>query len=150
MLEALNNMAVQTAMAFDYGTKKIGIAVGQGITQTASPLTVVPAKDGIPNWETIEKIVNEWKPEIFVVGMPYNMDGSLNEMSTKAQKFLQRLEGRFNIPAYSMDERLSSREAKDIHKTMADAHGKRSNDRDVIDALAAQLILENWFASNQD
>ena len=79
--------------------------------------------------------------------MPFNMDGSENDMTLKAQKFLQRLSGRFNIPCYSMDERLSSREARDIHKTMAQAHGKRYDDKRVVDSLAAQLILENWFST---
>lgn len=134
-----------TAMAFDYGTKKIGVAVGQSITQTASPLAVLPARDGIPNWDTIEKLVREWQPEAFIVGMPFNMDGTENAMTKRAQKFLQRLSGRFNIPCYSMDERLSSREARQIRKEMADAHGKAYNEKEAIDSLAAQLILENWF-----
>tara|TARA_R110000824_G_scaffold336_8_gene2196 strand:- start:39001 stop:39438 length:438 start_codon:yes stop_codon:yes gene_type:complete len=139
-----------TAMAFDYGTKKIGVAVGQSITQTASPLAVVNAHDGIPDWEIMEKLVQEWKPDAFIIGMPFNMDGSENDMTLKAQKFLQRLNGRFNIPCYSMDERLSSREAKDIRKTMAEAHGKRYKAREVVDSLAAQLILENWFATSYE
>ena len=136
-----------TALAFDYGTKKIGVAVGQSITQTASPLAVLPARDGVPDWDTIEKLVKEWQPDVFIVGMPFNMDGSNNNMTARTQKFLQRLNGRFNIPCYSIDERLSSREAKDIRKNMAEAHGKAYNERDVIDSIAAQLILENWFAS---
>lgn len=137
-----------TAMSFDYGTKKIGVAVGQSITKTASPLAVLNARDGIPDWTVMEKLVQEWKPGAFIVGMPFNMDGTKNDMTLKAQKFLQRLSGRFNIPCYSMDERLSSREAKDIRKTMAEAHGKRYNDKEVIDSLAAQLILENWFSAS--
>lgn len=136
-----------TALAFDYGTKKIGVAVGQSITQTASPLAVLPARDGVPDWDTIEKLVKEWQPDVFIVGMPFNMDGSNNDMTSRAQKFIQRLSGRFNIPCYSIDERLSSREAKDIRKNMAEAHGKAYNERDAIDSIAAQLILENWFAS---
>ncbi|MDG2090087.1 MAG: Holliday junction resolvase RuvX [Gammaproteobacteria bacterium] len=136
-----------TALAFDYGTKKIGVAVGQSITQTASPLAVLAARDGVPDWDTIEKLVKEWQPGAFVVGMPFNMDGSENKMTVRAQKFLQRLGGRFNIACYSIDERLSSREAKDIRRSMAEAHGKSYNERDAIDSIAAQLILENWFAS---
>jgi putative holliday junction resolvase len=136
-----------TALAFDYGTKKIGVAVGQSITQTASPLAIIPAKDGIPDWSTIEKLIKEWQPGAFIVGMPFNMDGSENKMTLRAQKFLQRLNGRFNIPCYSIDERLSSREAKEIRRNMAEAHGKPYKDRDDIDSIAAQLILENWFAA---
>ena len=136
-----------TALAFDYGTKKIGVAVGQSITQTASPLAIIPARDGIPDWGTIEKLIEEWQPGAFIVGMPFNMDGSENNMTIRAQKFLQRLSGRFNIPCYSIDERLSSREAKDVRKDMAEAHGKVYKKRDAIDSIAAQLILENWFAA---
>lgn len=137
-----------TALAFDYGTKKIGVAVGQSITKTASPLAVLPARDGIPDWDTIEKLIQEWQPSLFVIGMPFNMDGSENNMTVRAQKFLQRLNGRFNLPCYSIDERLSSREAKEIRRNMAEAHGKSYNERDVIDSISAQLILENWFASD--
>ncbi|PCJ43680.1 MAG: Holliday junction resolvase RuvX [SAR86 cluster bacterium] len=136
-----------TALAFDYGTKKIGVATGQSITQTASPLAVLPARDGVPDWSTIEKLVKEWQPDVFIVGMPFNMDGSESNMTVRAQKFSQRLNGRFNIPCYTIDERLSSREAKDIRKNMAAAHGKKYNERDAIDSIAAQLILESWFAS---
>ncbi len=136
-----------TALAFDYGTKKIGVAVGQSITQTASPLAIIPAQDGIPDWSTIEKLIEEWQPGAFIIGMPFNMDGSENKMTLRAQKFLQRLSGRFNVPCYSIDERLSSREAKDIRKDMAEAHGKPYKDRDPIDSISAQLILENWFAA---
>jgi putative holliday junction resolvase len=139
-----------TALAFDYGTKKIGVAVGQNITQTASPLAIIPAQDGIPDWNTIEQLIKEWQPSVFVVGMPFNMDGSENQMTLRAQKFLQRLNGRFNIPCYSIDERLSSREAKDIRKDMAAAHGKSYKNRDAIDSIAAQLILENWFAISEN
>lgn len=139
-----------TALAFDYGTKKIGVAVGQNITQTASPLAIIPAQDGIPDWNIIEQLIKEWQPSIFVVGMPFNMDGTENQMTLRAQKFLQRLNGRFNIPCYSVDERLSSREAKDIRRNMAEAHGKTYKDRDAIDSIAAQLILENWFASTEN
>ncbi len=137
-----------TALGFDYGTKKIGVAVGQSITQTASPLAVLPARDGIPDWDTITRMVEQWQPDAFIVGMPFNMDGSENQMTMKAQKFLQRLSGRFNIPCYSMDERLSSKEAKDIKKNMAVAHGKNRTGKTNIDSIAAQLILENWFANN--
>ncbi|MAM71356.1 MAG: Holliday junction resolvase RuvX [Gammaproteobacteria bacterium] len=141
---------VHKAMAFDYGTKKIGIAVGQSITRTASPLSVLPATDGVPDWDILEKLVREWRPSVLIVGMPFNMDGSENEMTVQAQKFSRRLQGRFNIPCYTMDERLSSHAAKDIRKQQAAESGKKYNDREIIDSLAAQLILENWFATNID
>ena len=137
-----------TLLGFDYGTRKIGVAIGQTVTGTASPLTVLKAKDGIPDWDDIEKIVSEWKPDAFVIGMPLNMDGSEGEMSTRAKKFSNRLNGRFNIPCYSMDERLSSREARDISRANAQESGRRIKPREEIDSLAAQLILESWLAEN--
>ncbi len=139
-----------TAMAFDFGTKRIGIAVGQSITGTASPLSILKARDGIPDWEVLEKLVREWRPSVFIVGMPFNMDGSENDMTSLAQKFAQRLQGRFNIPCFTIDERLSSREARDLKKQLADQQGKKYNDKEAIDSLAAQLILENWFSVNAD
>ena len=137
-----------SAMAFDFGTKKIGVAVGQSLTGTASPISVLKAKDGIPDWALVDKMVKEWRPNVFVVGMPFNMDGSENEMTVLALKFSQSLQGRFNKPCYTMDERLSSREARDLKRQVAEAQGKKFNDKEVIDSLAAQLILENWFAFN--
>ena len=135
-------------MAFDFGTKKIGVAVGQSITGTASPVSVLKAVDGIPDWEVVEKMVKEWRPNVFVVGMPFNMDGSENEMTVLARKFSQRLQERFSKPCYTMDERLSTREARDLKKQLVEAQGKKYNDKEVIDSLAAQLILENWFTVN--
>jgi len=101
-------------MSFDYGTKKMGIAVGQAITGTANPLSVIPAKDGIPNWQNIEKLIKEWQPKLFVVGLPLNMDDSEGDMSIRAEKFARRLTGRFGIPHQTIDERLSSFEAREF------------------------------------
>ncbi len=139
-----------TAMAFDFGTKRIGVAVGQSITGTASPLSILSAKDGVPDWEVLEKLITEWRPSVFIVGMPFNMDGGENEMTSLAQKFSQRLQGRFNVPCFTIDERLSSREARDIKKQLADQQGKKYKEKEAIDSLAAQLILENWFSVNAD
>lgn len=127
-------MATPFVMAFDPGMTKIGVAVGQRITGSASPVTILRAVDGIPDWSQVEKLVREWQPVRFVVGLPLNMDGSESEMSLRAKKFSRRLEGRFGIPATTMDERLTTREA-DEHAT----RGER------VDAIAACIILESWF-----
>ena len=129
----------KTVLGFDYGTTKIGIAVGQSITGTANPLVIIKAKDGIPNWQTIEQITKEWQPDVFVVGWPINMDGSESEMSVRARKFANRLNGRFHRPSFLMDERLSSFEAKQQLGPEASAKGP-------IDSLAAALIVESWYA----
>ena len=129
----------QVFLAFDFGTHRIGVAIGQTITGTATPLNILPASDGIPNWQQIEKLIEEWHPDAFVVGIPLNMDGSESAMSARARKFGQRLFGRFGKPFHEMDERLSSFEAKQ-------ALAERSNSREPIDSIAAKLILESWLS----
>tara|TARA_B100001964_G_scaffold245799_1_gene336418 strand:+ start:11827 stop:12240 length:414 start_codon:yes stop_codon:yes gene_type:complete len=126
--------AHQLVMAFDFGRNKIGIAVGHTITKTATPIAIIKARDGIPEWLEIEKLIREWQPGLFVVGLPINMDGSPSEMSRLAEKFARRLQGRFDIPYEMMDERLSSFEARS---------GEASDNP--IDDVAAQLILESFF-----
>ena len=131
-----------TVMSFDYGTEKIGIAIGQSISSTAEPLTIIRAKDGIPNWSQITSLIESWRPNFFVVGLPYNLDGSDSKLLQRALKFAQRLNGRFNIPTFGIDERLSSKAATEKFKT-----GNPKNSlRKEIDDVAAQIILETWFS----
>lgn len=130
------------ALGFDYGTQKIGVAYGQSLTGTANPVTILKAKDGIPDWTQIEGLLNEWKPNVIVVGLPFNIDGSESELLVRAIKFANRIHGRFGLPCYGIDERLSSIEAKQI--MLEDV--SRSNKKAAIDDIAAQLILENWFS----
>lgn len=129
-------------LAFDFGTRRIGVAVGQAVTQTATPLTPIAAKDGVPDWQKLEAVVAEWQPEAFVIGLPLNMDGSVSEMSHRARKFANRLQARFDRPSYLMDERLTSHEAKGIHLSQGGAADFKAHS---VDGLAAQLILESWF-----
>ncbi len=123
-------------MAFDFGMGKIGVAVGQQITGSATPLKILKAKDGIPNWQEIEALIKEWQPSGLVVGLPLNMDGSPSEMSRLAEKFSRKLHGRYNLPTATMDERLTSFEAAEY--AAAD---------EPVDAIAAKLILESWLKS---
>ena len=129
-------------MSFDYGTEKIGIAIGQSISSTAEPLTIIRAKDGIPNWSQITSLIESWRPNFFVVGLPYNLDGSDSKLLQKALKFAQRLNGRFNIPTFGIDERLSSKAATEKFKT----GNPKNSVRKEIDDVAAQIILETWFS----
>lgn len=131
-------------LAFDYGTRYIGVAVGQSITGTASPLAALRARDGVPNWEEIAELIAEWKPQRLVVGLPLNMDGSPSEMAQRAEKFARRLNGRFQLPVQTWDERLSSFEARGELL----ARGERDFRTGGVDSLSASLILESWFASN--
>lgn len=129
------------ALAFDYGTQRIGVAFGQSISGTAQAVCVLKAKDGIPNWDEIAKLIEDWRPDVFVVGLPYNIDGSDSELLARAVKFANRLNGRFNKPSYGMDERLSSKAA--IEQVVEES-GNR-NKQTAIDDIAAQIILQNWF-----
>lgn len=128
-----------TALGFDFGTQRIGLAFGQSISGSARAVAVIRAKDGIPDWELLGRHIEQWHPDVFVVGLPYNMDGSESELLQRAMKFARRLHGRYHRPVFGMDERLSSREA--IEQVL-EQHG--SKDR-AIDDIAAQIILENWF-----
>ena len=126
-------------MGFDFGTKKIGVAIGQSLTGSATPIAIVSARDGIPKWAEIEALLDTWAPKLLVVGLPLHMDDSPSPLSVRAEKFARRLTGRFNIPHQTVDERLSSFAAKG----MGDHGGP-------IDDIAAQLILETFFRSQPD
>ena len=123
-------------MGFDYGTHRIGVAIGQRVTQTASPLAILKARQGQPNWSEIEALIKEWQPEAFVVGLPLHMDDEPSDLSVQAEKFARRLTGRFNLPHTMVDERLSSVEAKNLSAG------------DAIDDVAAVLILETYLSSD--
>ncbi|MCG7585021.1 Holliday junction resolvase RuvX, partial [Photobacterium sp. OFAV2-7] len=103
----------RSVLAFDYGTKSIGVAIGQELTGTATPLAALKAKDGIPSWDAIEKILNEWQPDLVVVGLPLDLEGGeLEAITPRAKKFANRLHGRFGYQVELHDERLSTVEAR--------------------------------------
>ena len=131
-----------SALAFDFGTQRIGVAFGQSVTGTASAVTVLRARDGQPRWNEMAQLVEQWKPDVFLAGMPYNIDGTVSELLGRAEKFARRLQERFEKPCYGMDERLSSREAIE---RLVEANTVRTVKKTAIDHIAAQIILENWF-----
>ena len=131
-----------TALAFDFGTKSIGCAVGQSITGTAQALPAFKAQDGIPNWDAIEKCLKEWKPDVVVVGLPLNMDGNEQELTLRASKFANRLQGRFGVNVQLHDERLTTTEAR---SEIFDRGGFRALKKGKVDGISACLILESWF-----
>jgi len=132
-------------MAFDYGLRRIGVAVGNCLLGTTTPLSVLPAKDGVPDWSVLKRLVDEWTPDLLVVGEPLNMDGSPSELSAQASRFARRLHGRLGIEVVSVDERLSSFEAK---MTSREQGHKGDFRRQPVDSLAAELILQTWLAQN--
>ena len=131
-------------MAFDFGTRRIGVAIGQELLGTGQPVALIPARDGVPDWQQIEAVLEEWRPDLVVVGLPLNMDNTENDMCARARKFGKRLHGRYHVPVEMVDERLSSFEAKG--EVMA-AGGSRDFGRHGVDDRAAVLILETFFNS---
>lgn len=142
MSEQVASNKIQMLMGFDFGTKRMGVAMGQRTTQTANAIGCINAKDGKPNWEQLDALVKEWQPDGFVVGLPLNMDGTDSEMSRRANKFANRLHGRYGKPQFTVDERLTTFEAKQEAKAMGHKGHYKS---DPVDALAAQFILESWL-----
>lgn len=132
-------------MAFDWGLRNIGIAVGNSALGTSQPLTIVRARDGAADFSAIAGLVKEWSPDLLLVGDPLNMDGTEAEITPRARKFARQLEGRFNLPVVMVDERLSSREAK--AEQLERGHGGHWG-RQPIDAEAADIILRTWLNAN--
>jgi len=131
-----------TIMAFDFGTQKMGMAVGQSLIESANPLPLFPMKDGIPNWDELLKIVKSHQPGLFLVGLPLNMDDSESELSTRARKFARRLRHQTNIETLMVDERLTTREARDeLDHYQAQGRGKKLS----ADSIAAALLIESWY-----
>lgn len=130
-------------LGFDFGTFSIGVAVGQRITGTASPLAALRAKDGQPNWDEVSKLINTWQPKELVVGLPLNMDGSEQPLTDMARKFANRLHGRFGLPVHLQDERLTTVAAKE---SLFSRGGFKNLQKDKVDSAAAQLILEDYLS----
>ena len=133
-------MPARTYLAFDYGHKRIGVAVGQDLTCSASALTTLKTRNNSPPWDEISALIQTWQPQAFVVGLPYHQDGSESAVTQAARRFGNQLQGRYQLPVYWIDERLTSSEAERI---LAE-RGVRSKKEDV-DKVAAQLILQSWF-----
>ena len=136
-------------LAFDFGLRRIGIAVGQATTCTASALQTV-AHTHQPDWAAIDRVVREWKPACFLVGLPLGAEGDETEMSKAARRFGKALRGRYEIDVIFADERLSSRAAEARFAEQRASGNLRRKDAGRLDAMAAQIILENWLQSPHD
>ncbi len=134
----------KTFLGFDFGTKRLGIAVGQSVTKTARPLTTLQVNNGIPHWDTLKGIIQEWEPCGLIVGLAMQPDGSHSPTSQKALKLGQSLQSRFNIPVYYIEERLTSVAAHNFIKE----HAPSSNIERDKDAVAAAIILESWLSNS--
>ncbi len=134
-------------LAFDFGLARIGVAVGQSITQTASPLNTLKANNGAPDWQQIEILLQQWQPSKVIIGEPFNMDGSDQAITVQARKFGNQLHGRFGVQIEMVDERLSSAAAREA---IFDFGGYKKLKKSQIDSVAAALILESWFANHSE
>jgi putative holliday junction resolvase len=134
---------MSTLLGFDYGTHKIGIAVGQTLTASANPLTTLGNPKGKPDWSGIEKLIREWQPDALVVGHPFEMTDREANNAEGAKRFSRQLHGRFRLPVHLADERLTTRQA------WADLGRDAARDVTRVDAYAAKLILETWLQSGE-
>lgn len=131
-------------LAFDFGEKRIGVATGETLLRNAHPLTVIHAESNDDRFAAIAKLVDEWRPVQLVVGLPTHIDGTPHEMTRLAQKFAERLHRRYRIPVGFADERLTSLDAE---RRLRESGRNGRNAKPLLDAVAAQLILQTWFES---
>ena len=138
--------ANETFLAFDYGERRIGVAVGQSVTGTASPLSTVRVQDGEPDWTSIEGIVAAWNPDGLVVGEPLHMDGRPQPMTRRARRFQHDLRSRFGLPVHAADERLTTVEARaELAERGAFRRSGARRARELDHPVAARIILESWL-----
>ena len=137
---------VGTVLAFDFGEKRIGAATGETPLGSAHPLTVIHAESNDDRFAVIGKLIAEWQPEHLVVGLPTHADGTPHEMTRLATKFGERLVRRFNLPVSYADERLTSLDAE---ARLRETGRNSKSAKPLLDAVAAQLILQTWFESAQ-
>lgn len=135
------NPRTLTLLGFDFGEKRIGIAVGQSLTGSVTPLTTLSAVQQKPDWAGIEALIKEWQPDRLIVGLPLHMDGSEQSLTQRVKRFGNQLKGRYNLPVEWMDERLTSHAAE----SMLREQGKKRSDKQDIDKIAAALILQSWL-----
>lgn len=128
-------------LAFDYGSVRIGVAVGSELTGSARPLATLAGRD----WTAIGRLIDEWRPDACVVGVPRHADGSDSNSTAQALRFARRLHGRFGLAVETIDERLSSHAADERIATSATLRRRGRQDRSARDRYAAALILESWF-----
>lgn len=131
-----------TVLAFDFGEKRIGVATGETLLKVAHPLLIIESETNDARFAQIALLIQEWRASLLVVGLPIHMDGSPHLLTQLSKKFAQRLEGRFNLPVIMCDERLSSAEAE---QHLNAAHIKKHKQKALLDAVAAQSILQSYF-----
>lgn len=147
-MTATATRADDTLLGFDFGTRRIGIAVGSRRLGSARALRTLDSASG-PDWKSIEQLILEWRPEALVVGVPLTLDGEAQSMTARARQFIQQLNTRFGLPVHGADERMSSMEAQSQLRNRRASGQRRQRLRDGdIDSTAAKLILEHWLSEH--
>lgn len=131
-----------TVLAFDFGERRIGIAVGEHLIRSANPLTTIDNESNEVRFNLITQLVNEWQPKLLVVGLPLSLNGAETEVTQLCKKFARRLNGRFNLPVILIDERYSSVEASQL---LNQSGIKGRAQKVMLDQVAAQTILQSYF-----
>lgn len=131
-----------TVLAFDYGKKRIGVAVGNNLLGVAQPLMTIDTEVAVQRFEAIAQLINTWQPVLLIVGLPVHSDGTEHEMTLLSQRFARRLAGRFNLKIILKDERYTS-EIASSELRQAGIFGKKQ--KSILDQWAAQQILQSFF-----
>ena len=139
-----------TVLGFDVGARRIGVAVGNGMTGSARAVAVVDVHAAGPDWARIEQLRREWRPDGCVVGDPMSLDGGDQPIRKLAQAFARELHARTRLPVAMIDERNSSQEAAGRFAAQRAEGSRKRRDADLLDAVAAAVILERWLAAPQD
>jgi putative Holliday junction resolvase len=141
----MNTSTSDILLGFDFGTKRIGVAVGQTVTKTARPLTTIKAIDGKPQQDVLRKLIKIWQPSALIVGIPLNMDGTEQPITQSARAFAEMLRSQFQLPVHEIDERLTTKAARE---NLFEEGGYKALQNGQVDSVAAQLILQNWLTQS--
>jgi len=148
-MPASRSARIQTALALDFGLRRIGVATAAPVAGTASALTTIAARDGEPDWAALDALVQDWRPETLVLGLPWNSDGSESAMTARVRVFEVQLGERYKLPVHLVDERYTSAEAESLLKAQR-ASGQRTKklQKHDVDSLAAALIAASWMRTH--
>lgn len=139
-----------TYLGFDFGQRRIGVAVGEREPAASFPLTTLSAEQGRPDWHAIAGIIDTWQPCALIVGVPVHMDGRGHALTRAARRFSHQLKQRFGLPVHEADERLSSRNARAVHREQRRAGKRRDKSAGDEDKIAASLILRDWLTQHRE
>ena len=139
---------MSVVIAFDFGLKRTGVAIGNTITGSATPECTLNSKDNQPDWDGISNLFNEWQPTQVVVGIPTELDGSENPLNKTIQRFCNQIQGRYNVKVDQENEQFTSIEAAQRLKQLRQTGRKKKITKDEVDKIAASIILENWMRKN--